>query len=182
MKIALLCNEYPPHPHGGIGTFVQEFARALDGAGHQVYIFGLRDVAEEYSDNQIKIKIIGGRRIKGLSWLVRRLRFWLFVRRQVKIYGIDIIETTDFMGPLPFNVGCPVVVRLHLTSTAMAKQKDLKPHFSNLWFEQRQLRSHGAWIAMSRYALSLTKDTFHGVKPTRSAIIHPPVDPPSPAS
>src|SRR5215467_6645136 len=36
MKICYLCNEYPPAPHGGIGSVTQVLGRALADAGHQV--------------------------------------------------------------------------------------------------------------------------------------------------
>lgn len=182
MKIALICNEYPPHPHGGIGTFVYEFAHALDEAGHQVFVFGVRDKEESYWDGKIAVHMVGGRKIPYISWLTRRLPFWLFLRRQVKAHQIDIVESTDFMGQVPFNIGCPVVVRLHQTATGLSKYKGLKPRLSNIWFEERQLRSHHAWIAMSKHALSLTRDLFPRAKPGRTAVIPPPLDLPAPAS
>jgi glycosyltransferase involved in cell wall biosynthesis len=182
MKIALICNEYPPHPHGGIGTFVREFAHALDGAGHQVFVFGVRDKEESYTDGRIQVHMVGGRKIPYVSWLTRRLPFWLFLRNQVKIHKIDVVESTDFMGQVPFAVGCPVVVRLHQTATGLAKYKGQKPRLSNIWFEERQLRAHPAWIAMSKHALSLTRDLFPRAKPKRTAVIPPPLDLPAPAA
>jgi glycosyltransferase involved in cell wall biosynthesis len=107
--------------------------------------------------------------------------FWRFLRKQVKSLGIDIVESTDFMGLIPVDIGCPVVVRLHQTATGLAKHKGLKPRLSNIWFEERQLRSHPAWIAMSEHALALTLATFPRVKPERTAIIPPPLDAPPPA-
>lgn len=44
MHICYLCSEYPPAPHGGIGTFVQTTARALVGRGHHVTVIGFNDV------------------------------------------------------------------------------------------------------------------------------------------
>jgi glycogen synthase len=38
MKIGFFCNEYPPRPHGGIGTFVHTLAPALAQAGHAVTV------------------------------------------------------------------------------------------------------------------------------------------------
>jgi hypothetical protein len=40
MRVCFLCNEYPPGPHGGIGTFTQMLARALVQAGHQAWVIG----------------------------------------------------------------------------------------------------------------------------------------------
>jgi glycosyltransferase involved in cell wall biosynthesis len=181
MKIALICNEYPPHPHGGLGTFVHAFAHALDAAGHEIFVFGVRDTAESYMDGKIVVQMIGGRKVPYITWLTRRLPFWLFLREQVKTRGIDIVESMDFMGLVPFGVGCPVVVRLHQTATGLAMFKGLKPRFSNIWFEERQLR-HRPWIAMSQHALSLTRSIFPRTEPARTAVIPPPLDLPQPAS
>lgn len=43
MNILFLCDEYPPGPHGGIGTAVQLLARALAKAGHEVVVAGFYD-------------------------------------------------------------------------------------------------------------------------------------------
>jgi glycosyltransferase involved in cell wall biosynthesis len=41
MNILYLCDEYPPGPHGGIGTLVQLLARQMVKMGHTVVIAGL---------------------------------------------------------------------------------------------------------------------------------------------
>lgn len=38
MKIFLECSEYPPGPHGGIGTLIQLLARGLVRSGHKVKV------------------------------------------------------------------------------------------------------------------------------------------------
>ena len=43
MNILLFCDEYPPGPHGGIGTAVQTLARTLLRQGHDVWVAGLYD-------------------------------------------------------------------------------------------------------------------------------------------
>lgn len=43
MNILLFCDEYPPGPHGGIGTAVQTLARELVRQGHGVWVAGLYD-------------------------------------------------------------------------------------------------------------------------------------------
>ena len=179
MRIAFVCNEYPPMPHGGIGTFVQQLGRSLVDAGHQVFVFGIGPVAEVRFDGPIRVAIIAHREIPRVSWIAKRLQFWLFVRHQVRCHQIDLVETTDFLGLLPLDVGCAMVVRLHLTATSMAIQKKVRPGPSNRLFEGLQLRVHGNWLALSRYALNLTLETFPGVKPKRSEVIGPAVTSPA---
>lgn len=43
MNILLFCDEYPPGPHGGIGTAVQTLARELVRQGHGAWVAGLYD-------------------------------------------------------------------------------------------------------------------------------------------
>lgn len=179
MKIAFVCNEYPPGPHGGIGTFVQQLGRALSEEGHQVFIFGVRESAEARLDGDIRVRMVAHRDMPGVSWLTKRLQFWWFMRRQVRRHRIDLVETTDFLGLLPFALGCPVVVRLHLTATSIAIQKNVRPAPSNRAFEDIQLRVHGNWLALSEYAMKLTLDTFPGVRPRRAAVIGPAITVPA---
>lgn len=178
MRLAFVCNEYPPGPHGGIGTFVQQLGRALVEAGHEVFVFGIGPVAESRLDGQIRVTTIAHRDVRRVSWLTKRLQFWWFVRTQVRRHRIDLVETTDFLGLLPVGVGCPVVVRLHNTATGIALQTKVVPGPSNRLFEGLQLLVHGNWLALSHYAMDLTLETFPGVKPRRSAVIGPAVNGP----
>jgi glycosyltransferase involved in cell wall biosynthesis len=41
LKILFICDEYPPGPHGGVGTYTRILARELVRQGHQVYVVGL---------------------------------------------------------------------------------------------------------------------------------------------
>ncbi len=53
MKILYLCDEYPPGPHGGIGTAVQLVAREMVSLGHQVEVAGLYSPGYGQADREI---------------------------------------------------------------------------------------------------------------------------------
>ncbi len=53
MKICFICGEYPPGPHGGIGTFVQVLARALVAAGHEVRVLGAYGTAYHAANEEV---------------------------------------------------------------------------------------------------------------------------------
>jgi len=59
MNILYLCDEYPPGPHGGIGTYVQLIARQMVKLGHKVTVAGLYSRgyggADEFEDNGVKV-------------------------------------------------------------------------------------------------------------------------------
>ncbi|HXL73129.1 MAG TPA: glycosyltransferase family 4 protein, partial [bacterium] len=88
------------------------------------------------------------------------------------------IETVDFEGPLIFRIEeVPVVVRLHLTETAIRRHFGLKIKGMMLRCEKKQLSLYPIWIAVSGYSLELTRQTF-GLEPTETKTIYYPIHPP----
>lgn len=57
MHIAFICNEYPPGPGGGVGTFTRTLARALVKEGHHVTVLGLypAERVESFVDQGVRI-------------------------------------------------------------------------------------------------------------------------------
>jgi hypothetical protein len=55
MKIALICDRYPPRPHTGIGAFVQMLACGLHQRGHGVLVAEIGELYGETSDNGVPI-------------------------------------------------------------------------------------------------------------------------------
>jgi len=59
MNILYLCDEYPPGPHGGIGTYVRLIARQMVKLGHKVIVAGLYSRgyggADEFDDEGVKV-------------------------------------------------------------------------------------------------------------------------------
>jgi glycosyltransferase involved in cell wall biosynthesis len=59
MNILYLCDEYPPGPHGGIGTYVRLIARQMVKLGHKVIVAGLYSRGyggpDEFEDEGVKV-------------------------------------------------------------------------------------------------------------------------------
>lgn len=59
MNILYLCDEYPPGPHGGIGTYVRLMARQMVKLGHKVVVAGLYSRGyggvDEFEDEGVKV-------------------------------------------------------------------------------------------------------------------------------
>jgi glycosyltransferase involved in cell wall biosynthesis len=175
MKITYICNEYPPAPHGGIGTFVQTLARGLVAKGHPVSVVGWGHVAGEREDHGVRVVTLPACRRRGVGWFVNRRRLHRWLREEVRAGRTEIIETPEYDGPLPFALdGCPVVVRLHLAATTICRQTGRRLSLPQWWSENRTLRRHPNWVAVSRHALRLTQDTFRAA-PKRQAVIYYPV-------
>lgn len=175
MKIGYVCNEYPPAPHGGIGVFVHTIAHAMKKRGHSVTVIGLGQEDQDRDDNGVRVVTLARTGIRGVSWLADRWRLRQWLMRAVREERIDLIEAPDFEGmlPLPFDA-CPVVVRLHLSATAIALHAGQRPSRRTSLCESYTLGWRRHWIAASKYILRLTTETF-GVKPNTATVIPLPV-------
>ncbi len=141
MRIALLCNEYPPAPHGGIGTFVKTFAHGLVDAGHHLTVVGMGEEDARWQDRSVSVIVLSSSRLRGMAWLLNRRKLTKFLEYQAKAEAFDLVEVPDFQGWLPFGLhSCPAVVRLHLSYTSIARQQRswVRPTLS--WCEKQTLR------------------------------------------
>jgi glycosyltransferase involved in cell wall biosynthesis len=175
MKIALICNEYPPRPHGGIGTFVQALARALSVRGHQVQVVGIGKGAEEAADGPIQITILRASRLRFVGNVLSRLKLRAWLSDRVQRREIELIEVPDYLGLLPFGVrDCPTIVRLHMTTSAIFSQAGLKRPRGIFFCERMTLKTNRCWIGVSQYILDFTKEFFR-LSPVKGIRIYNPV-------
>jgi glycosyltransferase involved in cell wall biosynthesis len=180
MKIAFICDEYPPRPHGGIGTFVYTIAHGMSQRGHDVTVVGVGEKSDRQRDQRIDVITLKKSNIRFLGNLISRLRLRSWIVRQARRRQLDIVEAPDYMGTLPFGVtGCTSVVRLNLSDTAISVQAGRRPSRGIFRYERQTLAANQNWIAVSQYIMDLTHATF-GLSPNRTAIIYNPV-PPLPA-
>jgi glycosyltransferase involved in cell wall biosynthesis len=177
MKIAYVCNEYPPAPHGGIGTFVHTMAHGMVARGHGVTVVGWGASPGERDDAGVRVVTLPMSRARFIGWYLNRSRLANWLCREVSKRSIDIIETVDFEGTLIRRIeGVPVVVRLHLSDTSIRKHSGLKPTGRNAACEKKQLSLYPNWIPVSQFALELTRETF-GLEPAESKVIYSPIGP-----
>jgi len=168
MKIALVCNEYPPHPRiGGIGIFTHTLAHALVDAGHAVTVLGYGGRGGQRDDGGVRVVTLPESTMRGAAWLVNRRRLYSWLKQHAKARQIDLVELPEYQGLLPFAFRwCPVVVRLHSASIPAKRSHRL--------LEQRALRLHRNWIAVSRHIAEETK-TKYAAEPSRFSVVYNPV-------
>jgi len=177
MRIAYITNEYPPEPHGGIGTFIKTLSETLVSGGHEVTVLTLSNCNANENVNGVRIQ-----RIQRKS--SRRLRRWKNVTQLHKVlselkHNYDLVEVPDFGGMLPRSLpGLPVVARLHLSSTVLRRHSGQPKSRTEQWFERRTLLRR-PWIAPSDFILSATTKAFR-ISPTFSSVIHNPAPPQMP--
>lgn len=176
MKIILICNENPPWPpKGGVGTFVQALAQGLTGRGHKVSVVGLGSPGEEYLDNGVPVVVLQRYNTKYIGNIMSRLRLRMWLTARFKAGQVDLIEAPEGMGYLPFGVrGCPVIIRLHLSSTVIRNTAGSKGGKGIAFYERHTLKANRDWIAVSNHILNMTQSTF-GISPKKSAIIYNPI-------
>ena len=117
MRVCLVCGEYPPGPHGGIGTVTQSLARALVRAGHQVRVIGScrRDYPGPDRANDEGVDVWRLREPSGrLGWVRARAGLYRTIAAWVRDGALDIVETPDYAGIAAFwpRLGVPVIVRV----------------------------------------------------------------------
>lgn len=124
MNILLLCDEYPPGRHGGIGTAVQLQARTMAGKGHNVIVAGFYQPGYGGSDEFVDqgVKVFRFRRMltssifgtndaltaRVISRVVTKLgissidvkaslkRYGRFLNELIERFAIDIVEMPDY--------------------------------------------------------------------------------------
>jgi len=74
MKIGFFCNECPPRPHGGIGTFVHALGPALAQAGHAVTVVEWGERAGERQCAGVRVVTLAQSTTRHIAWLINRLR------------------------------------------------------------------------------------------------------------
>jgi glycosyltransferase involved in cell wall biosynthesis len=77
---------------------------------------------------------------------------------------------------LPFAIpGLPVVVRLHLSATAIARNAGRYPNVAVMVFEWMTLAVHRVWLGVSGHAVTLTQQEF-GITPSTLEVIPCPIE------
>src|SRR5438309_1856122 len=96
VRIAYICNEYPPRQHGGIGTFVQTIARGMTQAGHDVQVVGLGQSDGMVKDFDVKVFTLKSTGTSRLATLTARHKLHRWLAHNARLKEIDIIEVPDF--------------------------------------------------------------------------------------
>ena len=180
MKICLICSEYPPFPHGGIGTFTQVFARGLVEAGHEVRVVGTvphgTNIAMKENDQGVQVWRLPAPRSR-YGWPLARLQLWRTVAKWARCGAIDLVEAPDWEGPTGFwpKLPVPVVIRVHGSVSYFQRELGRAVQRSIFNLERSAFRRADAWCSVSRYTGEKTKEVF-GLQHGPNAILYNPVE------
>lgn len=183
MRLCFLCNEYPPGPHGGIGTLTQVLTRALAHAGHEVRVIGMYPAnypAPNYEEDQ-GVRVWRLREsVHRFGWIRSRYRLYQAVARWSRERKVDLVEVPDWEGWAAGwpRLAVPVVARLHGSSSYFAAELGTAINRSAFWLERRSLQRADFWCSASRYTAGKTRKLF-GLRSNPSAILHNSVEIPA---
>ena len=179
MRICFLCNEYPPGPHGGVGTCTQTLGRALTAAGHAVRVIGAYPpdhpgVPYEVDRGVEVWRLRDGTHRPGKA-LVRR-RLFHTVATWARSGAIDLVEAPDWEGAIAAwpRLPVPVVVRANGSMIYFASELGTRPQAVTALLERAAFRRADFWCAVSDYTARKTAELFrprHGA----SAVLYNPV-------
>lgn len=183
MRICFVCGEYPPGPHGGIGTSTRDLARALVGAGHKVRVVGMYPgayPAPDYEEDQgvrvWRLRRWGSR----WSWIADRYRLYRWVARWAKRDEIDLVDVPDYQGWAAAwpRLSVPVISRwcgsASCISTATGRPIDRR----TLRLERASLRRSDFQCAKSLHLVRQTQEVF-GLGGAAPTILCNPIDIPA---
>lgn len=184
MRICFLCNEYPPGPHGGLGTLARLLGRALVRAGHEVRVAGVypADFAGlPYAvDEGVRVWRLRGGSSRPAKTLARR-RLYRMVRSWIRDGKIDLVEAPDWEGWVAGwpRLPVPVVARLNGSVAYFAAEAGEHAPRLTAALERASLQRADAWCAASRYVADRTRAVF-GLRLAPMTILYNSVELPPP--
>ena len=185
MKTCIICNEYPPAPHGGIGSMSRDLAEGLARMGHDITVLG---VAIRLTNTQLTDEMQNGVRVVRVPrapiwwpspfrdrWHRWRLRREL--RRLHSVGAFQLIESPDYQGWLRGGdlKGVPVLTRIHGANFFFDTELERVPNLREHAFEYAAVRNAHALAAPSRFAARRHLE-LAGIPERHCEVIPNPVD------
>lgn len=164
MNLCYICSEYPPQPHGGIGSAVQMTGRALAARGHGVRVLGMKwdSALPDYEeDNGVQVHRLPFP--KGpLTWATARFRLFRKVAEWARTREIDLVEIPDWEGQAAGwrSLPVPVVARLHGSLSYFASETKEAVKRIDFWLERSSVRRADFYSASSDYTARVTQKLF----------------------
>lgn len=166
MNFCLICDEYPPAPHGGIGSNTRDLAEGLATHGHSVTVLGV--TVTQPVQSIVHEKVHGVRIVRlprARDWCPHRwrmaierktLRRWL--RRLHREQPFDLVECPDYEGWLPHGglPGVPLVMRINGSNFFFDAELERPPSLHEHRYELATLRQANHLAASSAYAARRT--------------------------
>ena len=116
LHICFVCSEYPPAPHGGIGSFTQVLGRELVKRGHRVSVLGLYPDQHAGSANDQGVNVIrlSRRGMPLVKVATNRAKFANAFREIHAAHSVDILEGGELeISVVPRSLPAIKLLRMH---------------------------------------------------------------------
>jgi L-malate glycosyltransferase len=157
--ILFICNEYPPSPGGGIGTFYKTLAHSLVDLGWRVTVGGIyADVRAVTVDIDADVKVWrlpaspNSRGRYRLNMPLDRWRLGRWAKNQIRKENIMLVDGADYQGwmwGIPNIV--PRIIRIHGADILFFPLLGQKPNPLKAYFERSSLRRANHIISSSQF-------------------------------
>lgn len=180
MRICFVCSDYPPGPHGGIGTMTQLLARAMVRAGHHARVVGVYAPSYPAPDreNDRGVQVWRLREPLGpTGWIRARRALFALVAEWSRAGDIDLVEVPDWEGWAAGwpRLPVPVIARLNGSATYFGAEIGAPVRWHVRQLEQWSLRRTDFWCSASRYTADRTQRVLSRPGPP-DAILYNPVE------
>ena len=182
MKLCLVCSEYPPGPHGGLGTFYRLLASSLAAAGHHVRVVGIYPASweglREEETERVKVSRLREPAFPG-GWLLARYQLYRRIAAWSRDGKIDLVEVPDWQGLAAGwpRLRIPVIVRLNSSATYVSAELGRPVSRITRRLEEKSIRRADFWCSSSQYLADKTQALF-GLDRQLDAILFNPIDVP----
>ncbi|MEM1054541.1 MAG: glycosyltransferase family 4 protein [Bacteroidota bacterium] len=165
MRLCVLCSEYPPGPHGGIGTRYRLLGRHLVAAGHEVRMIGAYPADYPAPDRETDegVQVWRLRERPGrFGWVPAWREMYRTVHGWAEAGEVDLVEAPDSRGwfALWSRQPVPLVLRSSGSNTYFARELGRQPNRLTRWMEADSYRRADAWIAQTGHSAALTQEIF----------------------
>ena len=178
MKICFVCSDYPPGPHGGIGTMTQLLARALVRAGHCARVVGVYAPSYPAPDreNDEGVEVWRLREPVGRTgWIRARRELFALIARWCESGEVDLVEVPDWQGWAAGwpRLPVPVVARLNGSATYFGAELGAPVRWHVRQLEQWSLSRSDFWCSASRYTADRTRLVLSRPGPPDAVLYNP---------
>jgi len=163
--VCFICSEYPPGPHGGVGTMTQITARALVQKGFEVRVTGVYPedyLAANYEDDQgVKVWRIKTKKGK-YAWITGWRKQYSLIKKWDSNNEIDIVEAPDSRGWFAFwgKLSCKLVLRANGSTTYFSKILNQKVNKLTYVLEKLSYGRADSYTAVSDFTAKKTTEIF----------------------
>ncbi len=165
MTLGLLTPEYPHvlcGACGGIGSSVQNSARALVEQGHRVIVFVYGQTSTQILDDQgVQLHLIQSKSYRFAGWYFYRKHIQQYVNACVLTEKIQLLEAPDWTGITAFmNLKAPLVIRFHGTDAYFCHLEGRRQKLKNFMLEKWAMRRAIGFSTPTNFAAEITKYIF----------------------